>query len=158
MIRRAILFFGLFVVLGPLPLIGGAIWTWMDWSEHRQRVHEVEEHQRAGWIETDVIITSCLAVDRNAQTGESTYRWEGHWTDKNGKVHPSKGGSATCSTGVGHSLLYNPVNPEEYTLGAGRFIPVPLVLCFLGIGFTYIAIKSWRQARRDDAKEKPTQP
>src|SRR5262245_42403063 len=88
----------LFVLLGPTPLVGGAVWGWRGWSEHRGEGKQERAGEQAGWIGAEAVIVACSPNTRNARTGDWTYRWESEWTDKSGQKHRSTGVGASCGT------------------------------------------------------------
>lgn len=151
--RHVLFFIALFVLLCLTPLVGGAVWTWIEWAEHRQLVQAYEERIRADWVETEAVFTSCTDRDPHNQMPYLRYRWEGEWEDEDGVTHAVWGGAPTCAPGQRLAILADPSNPAEYTRPPGAFAPTSLILCLIGLGFTFIAVKEWLKHRR--RKEAP---
>jgi hypothetical protein len=119
----------------------------MSWGEHRSEVRAYEARREAGWIETEAVFTSCKDTDPYGRSPNLRYRWEGEWKDKEGTTHRTSGGSSTCAPGQRLTILADPANPQEYTRPPAAFMPVPLVLCVIGLGFGFIAV-AWLKSRR----------
>jgi hypothetical protein len=156
--RKTLLLLGLFVLLGPTPLVIGGVLTWTAWVEHRKAVDAEQTREGEGWLSAWVAITSCTPITRDARTGDWTYRSEGEWKDRDGKTHRKTFRGGSCSTGTSHEIRYNPQNPEENVHVVGWFTPVPLILCVLGFGFSFIGVKEWLKARRRDPVQASSAP
>ena len=141
--RGALFLLVLFVLMGPTPLVVGAIATWMEWSEHREQVQA-----QAGWADAEARVVSCSSRGRDPRTGSFWYQYEAEWTDQDGRTHRSAGGGGSCIEGRRYPIRYNPADPEQTAAPVGWFFPVPIILCLIGLGFTSIGVKEWLKARR----------
>jgi hypothetical protein len=149
----------LFVLMGPTPLVLGTVWTWREWREHREQVHEEQQRERAGWVPIVAVVVRCSTMSRDARTGNWTYVEEFEWTDADGRPHHGSFRLGShCSTGRRFSILHNPHNPEEYMHPVGGYLPLPLILCVMGFAFMYIGVKHWLKKRRAPQSPAPTSP
>lgn len=153
-----LLFIALVVLFCPTPIVLGLLSTWLAWGAHRDDVAAVEEHRRAGWVDTEAVYGSCIDHDPAQVTHEVRYEWAGEWKDATGRTFPVQGRAPSCAPGMRQAIVANPANPTEYVLPAGPFLPVPLLLCFMGLGFSFIAVKEWRKGRRVEAERPPEPP
>lgn len=131
-----------FVLIGPTPLVIGAVATWRALAAHREQVSA-----QAGWTETVAEVTACSAYNPSKSPGQWPYTFESEWKDTKGHVHPGAGSGNTCKTGERYAIQYNPENLKQFSTPVGPFVPIPLILCLIGAAFIGIAIKGWRKAK-----------
>lgn len=133
-----------FLVLGPIPVAAGVVLTWSNWSEYRARTGG-----RDDWVETEAHVTWCSERHVGTAPGSWPYTYRMQWNDAAGQAHQSTSSALDCTVGRRYSIRYDPKHPDQMDEGRERFMPTPLILSLLGLGFTFIGVKAWLKARRE---------
>ena len=144
-------FIFLFLVMGPVPLVTGVLLTVSQWSDYRERMALYGD-----WVETEAEVIFCSQYNpyhRDSNTWPYWYRMQ--WTDAAGQVHQGKSSENSCTVGRRYMLRYDPEHPEQMYEGRERYVPTPLILCVLGLGFTGIGVKEWWKYRRAESAAPP---